>query len=216
MRPIAGINPIILGVIVVAAVAAVVALIMLWKSVRHQFAPRNFGVVEPGCIFRSGRLTPRMIRKVRREHGIKTIIDLGAFPAGTDDELLMQRTARELGLTRYVMRGVFGNATGNPNVYLRAVRLLADADSHPVLIHCAAGAERTGAAVILFRHLVQGKPIDEVYDEALRFRHDPLKNKEMKGYVERHAPAIRRAFELGGDIPDAEPPDVTRTNTVTS
>lgn len=190
------------------AAAACVALVFAFKSFRHHFVPRNFGIVEPGCIFRSGRLTARMIRRVKQTHGIRTIIDLGAYPAGTSDELLMQRTASDLGLTRYVMRGVFGNATGNPNVYLRAVRLLADPTSHPVLIHCAAGAERTGAAVILFRHLVQGKPIDEVYQEALRFRHDPAKNGEMRGYVERHAPAIREAFERGGDIPNAEPPDV--------
>ncbi len=193
----------------VAAAAAIVALIFVLKSLRHHLAPRNFGVVEPGCIFRSGRLTPRMLRRVREAHGIRTIIDLGAYPAGADDELLMQRTSTELGLTRYVMRGVFGNATGNPNVYLRAVRLLADAETHPILIHCAAGAERTGAAVILFRHLIQGKPIDEVYQEALRFRHDPAKNGEMRRYVERHAPAIREAFQRGGDIPSAEPPDVT-------
>ncbi|MBL8746515.1 MAG: tyrosine-protein phosphatase [Phycisphaerae bacterium] len=197
-----------------AVVAALVGVVFLVKWLRHHVVPRNFGVVEPGCIFRSGRLTPRMIRRVRREHGIRTIIDLGAYPAGTPEEQLMQRTAEELGLTRYVMRGVIGNATGNPNVYLRAIRLLADESSHPVLIHCAAGAERTGAAVILFRHLVQGKPIDEVYKEALCFKHDPAKNRELRGYVERHAPAIREAFERGGDIPDADPPDVTCTTPV--
>lgn len=198
------------SIIIIALIGAAVGIVLIAKWARHHLTPRNFGIVEKGCIFRSGRLTPRMLKKVRDRHGLRTIIDLGAFPAGSDDELQMQRTAAELGLTRYVMRGVFGNATGNPNVYLRAVRLLASAETHPVLIHCAAGAERTGAAVILFRHLVQGKPIDEVYAEALRFRHDPAKNGEMRGYVEQHAPAIRGAFERGGDIPYAEAPDVTR------
>lgn len=198
------------------AIAAVglVALVLGIKGLRYEFTPRNFGVVEPGCIFRSGRLTPRMLRRVRDQHRVKTVIDLGAYPAGTPDELLMQRTAADLGLTRYVMRGVFGNATGNPNVYLHAVRLLADPANHPVLIHCAAGAERTGAAVILFRHLVQGKPIDEVYDEALRFRHDPAKNGEMRTYVEQHAEAIRDAFTRGGDIAGVDPPDIMHTPSV--
>lgn len=212
MQPLAQANLSIIGVAI--AVVGLVALILGIKGLRHEFTPRNFGVVEPGCIFRSGRLTPRMLRRVRDQHRVRTVIDLGAYPEGTPDELLMQRTAAELGLTRYVMRGVFGNATGNPNVYLHAVRLLADPANHPVLIHCAAGAERTGAAVILFRHLVQGKPIDEVYDEALRFRHDPAKNGEMRTYVEEHAEAIRQAFEQGGDIPNADPPGITRTPSV--
>jgi tyrosine-protein phosphatase SIW14 len=214
MLALAQTNPSLIG----AAIAAFgfVALVLGIKGLRHEFTPRNFGVVEPGCIFRSGRLTPRMLRRVRDQHRVRTVIDLGAYPEGTPDELQMQRTAAELGLTRYVMRGVLGNATGNPNVYLHAVRLLADPANHPVLIHCAAGAERTGAAVILFRHIVQGQPIDEVYAEALRFRHDPAKNGEMRTYVEQHAEAIRSAFEQGGDIPGVGPPDVTQTRSVTA
>lgn len=193
-----------------AGAVVAVALVLAVKRARHHVLPRNFGIVEPGCIFRSGRLSPRMLRRVREVHGVRTIIDLGAYPAGTDDERLMQRTAHELGLTRYVMRGVYGNATGNPNVYLHAVRLLANPATHPVLIHCAAGAERTGAAVILFRHLVQGRAIDEVYAEALRFGHDPEKNGALREYIERHAEGIRAAFAGGGDVAGEGAPDITR------
>lgn len=197
--------------VIVACIAAGISAVLAAKWARHQIVPRNFGIVEPGCIFRSGRLNRRTLRKVRDRHGLRTIIDLGAFPADSHDERVMQGAAKELGLTRYVMRGIFGNATGNPNVYLRAVRLLASAENHPVLIHCAAGAERTGAAVILFRHLVQGKPIDEVYEEAMRFGHHPDKNAELRQYVEKHAAAIRGAFERGGDIPYADAPDISCT-----
>ena len=37
------------------------------------------------------------------------------------------------------------------------LHLLADRANHPVLVHCDAGDERTGAVVVLSRHLVEGK-----------------------------------------------------------
>jgi protein tyrosine/serine phosphatase len=40
--------------------------------------------------------------------------------------------------------------------------LLDDSRSLPILVHCNAGAERTGCAVILYRHVVHGKAIDDV------------------------------------------------------
>lgn len=47
--------------------------------------------------------------------------------------------------------GYGGYLTGKPEVFVRAVRALADPANHPALFHCAAGKDRTGvvAAVLL-------------------------------------------------------------------
>ena len=81
-------------VVIVVIVAGVIYGV---KKTRYQFIARNFGVVETGEIYRSGRLTPRMFRKVVGENNIKTVLDLGAYQPGSPEDLREQQLAVELG-----------------------------------------------------------------------------------------------------------------------
>ena len=161
---------------------------------------KNFGVVEAGQVYRSGRLTPDTLRKVARERNIKTVIDFGADPLGSPADLAEQQTCADLGVARQRL-DLVGDATGDPNMYVRALRVMADPANQPVLVHCGAGAQRTGAAVVLYRHLVQGRTISEAYPEAFDFGHKPGKDYALPTYLADWADEIEHSFRTGEPIP---------------
>jgi Tyrosine phosphatase family len=188
----------------VLALAVVVALAgggaVLWhKVVRHHFAARNFGVVEPGQLYRSGRFLPSIVGTLREEHGIRTIIDLGAFPTGSREDREQQAAAAAQGLIRHIF-ALEGDGTGDPNQYVHAVRLMADPANQPLLVHCATGAQRTSVAVLLYRHLVQGRDIAACYPEAFEYKHDPGDNWRLMAYLADNLDVIEASFATGRPI----------------
>jgi tyrosine-protein phosphatase SIW14 len=201
----------------IALALALAAGLFYRFAVRDNVFPKNFGVVEPGKVFRSGQLTPAAFRRVVEAHGVRTVVDLGSAlrPDGrTDDprvERLNQRVAESLGLTRYRFN-LAGDGTGNPNYYVAALRVMTDPSAQPVLVHCGAGSERTGAAAILYRRLTAGTPIEQAYAEAGEYRHDARRNPRLKEVLDRYGEAIVRAARAGAGVPGADPlPPVTPT-----
>lgn len=189
-------------VLALAAVAAGVggAGAVLWhKVVRHYVVARNFGVVEEGRIYRSGRIKPVIIERLHRKHGLRTIVDLGAYHDGSPQEQAEQEVAERLGITRHRFQ-LSGDGTGDPNSYLAAVSLMADPANHPLLLHCSAGSERTGTTVILYRHLVQGTPIRDAVPEALEHEHDPGDNWRLLAYMADNLEVMREAYRSGRRI----------------
>ncbi len=187
----------------VVIVVIVVGVIYGIKKTRYQFIARNFGVVEAGEIYRSGRLTPRMFRKVVGENNIKTVLDLGAYVPGSPEDLREQQLAEELGAERYRFY-LDGDGTGNPNYYVQALRLMSDPDAQPILIHCAAGAQRTGVLVLLYRHVIQGQDLARAYPESFQYKHKP-DEWQLLAYVAQWNDEIAAALRTGEPIPGFEP-----------
>lgn len=169
------------------------------EGVIPNIIPKNFGVVKEGEIYRSGELTVAATEKVVREHGIRTIVDLGAHELGTPEERRAARTAEALGVTRHRI-ALFGDARGDPNRYAAALRILNDPEARPVLIHCAAGAQRTGCAVGMYRVIEDGMSIEEAIAEATGFRHDPEDNPHLTIMMNEWTDDVRRALETGEAI----------------
>ncbi|MEQ8317545.1 MAG: tyrosine-protein phosphatase [Phycisphaerales bacterium] len=158
------------------------------------FWPKRWGVVQEGAIYRSGEPRPIATARPVKAHGIRTIIDLGAHTPGTDEELAAQETAEELGITRYRF-GLIGDATGDPNDYVAALRLINDPANQPVWVHCAAGSERTGMLIALHRVIVDGWDVDRAYDETHAYDHDD--NEYLRKMLDRWLPDIERAYRTG-------------------
>lgn len=190
-------------------VLLVMALVFMgaWAArynLRDNAIPRNFGVVEEGKVYRSGRLTPAATSSVVRRHAIKTIIDFGAYAPGSVEERVAQQTAEALGVNRFRF-SLHGDGTGDPMQYVYALRLMAKPELQPVLIHCAAGAQRTSACVMFYRDIYQGLPIEKTYEEAFDFKHDDTRNPELRPYVLRWSEKIKAAVKGGGEIAGPEP-----------
>lgn len=183
--------------LIIVALLAVAALGYA-KVVAPSLEPRRFSEVVPGQIYRSGRVTPGALARVVGEHQIKTIIDLGASPPGSDGERREQKTAEALGVKR-VSLWLEGDSRGDPNNYVYALRLMTDPAARPVLVHCSAGTERTGCAVILYRHLIEGVDLEKALAEATEKGHD-TGNPHLRMMVETFKEPVRESLRTGRPI----------------
>lgn len=172
--------------------------------IRYAIAPRNFGTVVEGKIYRSGRQSPAQLKKLVEQHAIRTIVDLGSCAPGSPEEDRAALTAKALGVDRKVFI-LWGDGTGDPNRYVQALRIIADPSRQPVLVHCATGAQRTSACTIFYRNIFEGKPVDASYEEAKLFKHSPTRNPKLKPYVDRWAEPIKKAYATSTLIPYSEP-----------
>lgn len=186
-------------VVAACAILAVGGAILWHKVVRHHFVVRNFGVVEPNQLYRAGRFLPSLVDDLKDDYGIRTIIDLGAYPPGSTDDHAEQEAATEQGIVRHSFC-LAGDGTGDPNQYVQALRLMADPAQQPVLVHCASGAQRTTAAVLLYRHLVQGRDLMDVYPESFDFKHDPGDNWKLMTYLAENMAIIEQSWRTGRPI----------------
>lgn len=191
--------------VIALCVAFVATGAIVWRKViRDHVIPKNFGVVEDGRLYRAGVLTPSTLRKVVDEHGVRTVIDLGANHRGTPADEALARQAEKLGIRRVTL-WLEGDGTGNPNCYVETLRVMTDPAAQPVLVHCSAGAQRTGAAVMLYRTVVQGWSVDRAYEEAQGYRHDPVDDWKMLAFFAEWDDRVRAAYEVGGWIEGFEP-----------
>lgn len=170
------------------------------EQIHPHLFPKNFGTVAEGRLYRSGELTPAATRQVVREQGIKLIIDLGAHELGTSEERVAQQTADALGVRR-VRLPLFGDGQGDPNRYVEALRLATDPANQPVLIHCAAGSERTGCAVAMYRHIFEGIPLEDGLREATTHKHDPSDNPHVTRMLNEWTDDVARSLVTGETIP---------------
>jgi len=182
--------------------AAIAAAVWVWEvSAEPNLFPKNFGPVEPGQVYRAGELTPAATRTVVERHGIELIIDFGAHDTGSPEERRARAVAESLGVER-VRLPLFGDATGDPNRYAEALRSMTDPETGPVLIHCAAGTQRTGCATALYRSIYQGWSDERAIAEAEDFRWDPTdEGSKLRESYRRWRDAIARSLRTGEPIP---------------
>jgi tyrosine-protein phosphatase SIW14 len=184
--------------------AAALGGVLYATVIRPEYVPRRFGVVAEGTIYRSGRLSPGAISRLHDDKGIRTIIDFGAWEPGSIEEQREQRTAEALGIKRHVFR-LEGDSRGDPNAYVKALKLMRDPAAQPVLVHCSAGSERTGCVVMLYRHFDENATAEAAYDEAQRFDHKPSRNPYLIETFTQWKGPIRDSLRSGEPIPFVQP-----------
>lgn len=130
--------------------------------VHHKFLRwKRFEVVAEGQLYRSGQLRDWQLRKAVRDYGIRTVF---AFNFENDKE--EERTCRELGVARHFSY-LPGDGVGPDDPYLRFLQVASDPANQPVLVHCAAGVQRTGGAVALYRTVVENWDFDRAVEEMI-------------------------------------------------
>jgi protein-tyrosine phosphatase len=152
----------------IAVLLIVIGLaVWLWFGfIRYRFVPKKFGVVVPGHIYRSGQISASLIKKTLTKYNIRVIINLSSYDADNSDKRAEENAVKELNIkvSRFKMSG---NGTGDVNDYADAVIAIANAEKQnlPVLVHCSAGAMRTGGVIATYRLLVQKMDPNVVEDE---------------------------------------------------
>jgi hypothetical protein len=174
------------------------------------FFPRLWDVVVPGFLYRSGQIHARLIEDVLREHRIDLVIDLARDRFGDPHARAEREAIERLGIRRLAFEDLGGSGRGNPMSYVEALAAIAEAQraGSRVLVHCSAGSERAGGAVMLYRTLFQGWSGTDAYAEYLRYRNRPPRSSNVAHFLDAHMPEIagelvaRRALAA---LPDGLP-----------
>ncbi len=162
----------------------------MWLAVRGCLEWDNFGVVEPGRIYRSGQLRPAQLEKLIKRHKIKTIIKTN-IPELSIPDMAREREVCRRHDVRVAALIMPGDGRGEFDQYDRALAWLRDRRNLPALVTCARGTHRTGAIVAVYRVLEQDWPVDRALAEMKAYRFDP---GGRRGRAEHPLSAHLRAY----------------------
>lgn len=190
---------------IILTVAAIAAIAIFKVYLEDRWFPKRFGVVVPGEIYRSGQIDGVLVKDVLRQYGIQVVIDL-QYDEDRPDMVAEQSAIEALGITGYRFP-LNGNGTGDVENYVSALLALHDAvkRGEPVLVHCAAGTQRTGGVLAAYRTLVQGWSAQDAVNEMARYDWDPEKDTAVLAYLDLHVETLARRLAEAGVI-DAIPP----------
>ena len=202
-------RPLVLTLVFLAVAGLVAWGITFWMDKgRHMVHPKNWGVVIPDRVWRSGQIHPRLIEEVLEEHEIDLIVDLTYDQAHDPEAMGEAEAARKLGVRKVELVSLEGDGTGNPLDYVVALRELVrglDADQK-ILIHCAGGSERTGGIIASYGMLYEGWDGAEAYDEYVSYRRKPPEVDSLERFVNEHLPEIARRLHASGHLPKVPDP----------
>jgi protein tyrosine/serine phosphatase len=169
----------------IAAVALLAGAWLVWQDiVSPRLFPKRFGVVVDHALYRSGRIHPSLLPKVLDRYGIDDIVALTYPTSASQYQTFEAALAAERGI--HIQNfALDGDGTGDPATVVAALVAVHDAIARgdQVLVHCAAGSERTGAIVYLYRTLVLDEPADSAYAELLRYGHRPSRNPKLEAFL---------------------------------
>jgi protein tyrosine phosphatase (PTP) superfamily phosphohydrolase (DUF442 family) len=151
------------AVAIVASVLGGTTISIFWINRRAWFWD-HFDVVQPGVLYRSGRLGPTQLEAAQRRYGIRTVVSF--LRPGRDTELERERCKR-LGMD-WINLPMSGDGFGQEEQFRKVLAVLDQPERLPVLVHCASGTCRTGTAVALYRYEHDGWTIEDVADEMKR------------------------------------------------
>jgi protein tyrosine/serine phosphatase len=197
-------------------VAALVVLVGLLAAnhrqitaLRDRFIPKRWGVVEEGKIYRSGQLSQHLVRETLEAHRIQTVVDLTWDDPSERNHVAELAAIAELGIERKLCP-LQPDGTGDVHIYAQAIAEVARAvrQGKPVLVHCAAGTQRTGGVVAFYRLLVEGKSPEFTFAEMRKYNYNPQHSPKLLKYVNEHIAEIAEDLVRDGiieRIPDSLP-----------
>lgn len=167
-------------------------------ALSHEVRPKRLVAVEPG-LYRSGQISPRLVRGVLEDLGIRRVVWLLHYDASRRAHRAEKAAIERLGAERLHFP-LQGDGTGKPSRYADAIAAVAEArrDGLPVLVHCAAGARRSAGVMAMYRLLVEGASPDQTWHELERFA--PLEGSELLPYLNQNMREIAALLVERGAI----------------
>jgi protein tyrosine phosphatase (PTP) superfamily phosphohydrolase (DUF442 family) len=169
-----------------AAALALVAAAAV-DALEHEVRPKRLAAVEPGRLYRSGQISPRLVRGVLEELRIGKVVWMLHYDPSRASHRAEKRAIESLGIevSHFPMRG---DGTGKIERYADAIAEVADAQRRgvPVLVHCAAGSRRSAAVVAMYRLLVEGLSVEAAYRELDRFGNRSVQESALLPYLNEH------------------------------
>jgi hypothetical protein len=133
----------------------------------------NFHVITPGQAYRSAQLDRDELEYYLPKYNIKSILNLAATNSSDRHYRDEIEVCRELNIVHYDLR-LSADRKPSSHKIDRLIAILKTAP-RPVLIHCKAGADRTGLAAALWKVIVDREPKSRAKKQlSLRFGHMPF------------------------------------------
>jgi hypothetical protein len=189
------------------ALAVGSACLMLFRTIRFHVRPKRFVAVEPGRLFRSGELAPRLVRDVLEENRIRKVVWMLNYDARKASHRAEKAAIEALGIEQ-VNLSLRGDGTGKVGRYVDAISEVAESldAGEAVLVQCASGSRRTGGVIALYQLLVQGRSPEEAYRELDRFGSHPVAETPLVAYLNQNMGEIARRLAARGVIDRAPSP----------
>lgn len=138
-----------------------VLVIGIGADALYLVAEHNFHVVVAGQVYRSSRMSPNALKEVIETHGIKSVLSL------IGPNLTESNAVRSANADYFDVSISDRHKVTEPQMN-RIIAMLRTAPK-PVLIHCKAGADRTGLAASLYLYAIEGKPPGQAAEELTLF-----------------------------------------------
>jgi protein tyrosine phosphatase (PTP) superfamily phosphohydrolase (DUF442 family) len=170
------------------------AAVGVWLTVetrRNRLVWDHFDIVKRDVLYRSGQLNSVQLAQAVKQYGIRTVVSFQFPGEGVEDE---RNLSRRLGVD-FMNLPMPGDGFGQEVQFREVLKAVDDPARRPVLIHCARGTCRTGAAVALYRFERDGWTIGDV---AAEMRRQVYREGWLPGYVfnmVRHRPGSERFSE---------------------
>ena len=163
----------------IVAVVAPLATLAGWLTVetrRNRVVWDHFDEAKRGVLYRSGQLNAEQLTAAVRRYGLKTVVNFQVPGPEVEAERAL---ARSLGV-QFLNLPMPGDGFGRESQFREVLAACDDPERRPVLVHCARGTCRSGAAVALYRFERDGWTLADVSAEMERqsYRHGWL-----PGYV---------------------------------
>ena len=176
-------------------VAVLVGLPLGYASYR-QANYRNFHVVKPGVLYRSGQLSRVGLERILHDYGIRTVVTLrdadveGDRPPDWAEEEYCRK--QDIKYVRIRPRHWWSSdgSTAPAEVGVKTfLSVMDDPSCYPVLVHCFAGIHRTGAMVAVYRMEYDRWPTAEALDELRANGYRALDDEwDILSYLEQYRP----------------------------
>jgi protein tyrosine/serine phosphatase len=135
------------------------------------------------------------------KYKIKKIISLAGDQKSRDENIAERQAAKELGIERVIFT-LPGNGAGDVNDYAHIIAEICQAqkEKKPVLVHCVAGAQRTGGIIAAYRLLIQHKDATSVRAEMTHYGFDSDSNTNLRAFLNSNMMKIAEELKKMGVI----------------
>ena len=184
---------------IIALFALITSLYILIEEVRPRVFPKRFGEVVEHEIFRSGRIHEDIYSYVLRDNEIDVIISFTERKPNHDWQLHEIEIAKDLDIPIYRFP-LKGDGTGNPAEYQKALVKLKQEENaeKKILLHCAAGTNRTGGAVFLYRTIFEEIADNKAISEMKLYDFSFDDNRHLIPYLKNIRPSVESALRKEG------------------
>jgi len=141
--------------------AAVISILILVAGATYLYINQtgNFRTVSPGRVYRSGQLTEKQLMEYTKEYGIRSVLNLRGRNEQSDWWKEEIAASSRLCLKHYDV-GLSSDKEPAEKEVQELVSVLQEAPK-PLLIHCFAGADRSGLVSAMYLYRFERYPYEK-------------------------------------------------------